>query len=77
MQVIDARLVPGTPQMIVRGDFLNTRPIRAYDVTRDGQILVGPLIMSDFQLGRVEYSPTRLHLVQNWFEELKRLGPVD
>ena len=42
-----------------------------YDVSRNGQRFV----MIDE--GADEPPPTQLHLVQNWFEELKRLSPLD
>ncbi len=47
-----------------------------YDVSADGQRF---LMISEEQDGDAEAAPTNatLILVENWFEELKRLVPVD
>ena len=44
---------------------------RVFDVTADGQrfALIEP--------GPKELLPTEIHVVFNWFEELKRLVPTD
>ncbi len=58
----------GTARLIARGPYLDLGPFdagRAYDVSRDGERL---LVV---QVGDEELAPRRLHLVQNWFEELR------
>jgi Tol biopolymer transport system component len=57
------------PRLVFETDFIDT-PGRSYDVTPDGQRL---LVVKRTQ------KPTRttLHVVHNWFEELKRLVPSE
>ncbi len=55
------------------GGFGSTVPIRSYDLAPDGQRFV--MITS---LSQLEQQPiTSIHVVLNWFEELKRLVPTD
>ena len=64
-------LQPGVPRPLFEDRFASSGGDRAnYDVDRDGQRF---LMVS---LGNVR-EPTELHLVLNWFEELKRIAPVD
>jgi hypothetical protein len=60
----------GTPRKLFEGRYTMTAPVRGYDVTPDGQrfLMVRP----------VDPPPepaSELVLVENWFEELKRLVP--
>ena len=63
VEALDAQWTPSQPEVFVEGvDTLLT-----WDVTPDGKSVIA-----------LEQRPAlRLHLVQNWFEELKRLVPVD
>ncbi len=59
------------PRMLFEGRHGWATPIRSYDVSRDGE---GFVIRT-----RVDREPelaTRIHIVLNWFEELKELVPV-
>ena len=49
-------------------DFIDT-PGRSYDVSADGERLF-------VVKGTRERTGTKLHVIQNWFEELKRLVPT-
>ncbi len=62
VEAVDARWRPSEPELFVTGV-----EALAWDVTPDGQSVI--------TLER--RPPPQLHLVQNWFEELKRLVPVD
>jgi Tol biopolymer transport system component len=58
----------GTPQVVFEGPYLNVAGL-SYDVTPDGQrFLVLPPQCDDSQI-------RELHVVTNWFEELKQLVP--
>ena len=48
--------------------------MQSYDITEDGQRFV--MVSSDTD-GATGQPTAQLHLVQNWFEELKRLVPTD
>ena len=63
VEALDAQWTPSRPEVFVEGvDALLT-----WDVTPDGKSVIA-----------LEQRPAlQLHLVQNWFEELKRLVPVD
>ena len=63
---------PGTPSSPLRGSISTATPcIRQYDVSRDGTrfLMVRPI-------DRPAVKVTQMILVQNWFEELKRLVPT-
>jgi serine/threonine-protein kinase len=64
----------GSPEKVLEGRYLTTgvRPGRTYDVSPDGQrfLVIKPPSVS--QAGAPEIS-----IVQGWFEELKRLVPVN
>ncbi len=62
----------GTPRKLFEGDFESIGGIGAhYDVTPDGQRFI--------MIERVksETIMRQINIVQNWFEELKRLVPTD
>jgi len=62
----------GTPRVLFEGPFRIDGPFRGYDVTPDGQRFL--------MVREVQQPPARVSqmvLVQNWFEELKRLVPTN
>ena len=63
----DAGFSAGTPAALFEGDYF-LHPVNgpAYDVSADGQ---------RFLMIQEERGTTKLHVVLNWFEELKRLDP--
>ena len=63
-------LVFETPQLLFEGNFIyNTGGwAPSYDISPDGERFL--MITSEAQ-------PNELHIVLNWFEELKRLVPTD
>jgi Tol biopolymer transport system component len=61
----------GPPRSLLDFPYDPSSPARNYDITPDGRRFLIP--------ERVEFQPievNRLNLVQNWFEELKRLCPT-
>jgi len=61
----------GKPHVLFEHKCLGSIPIRNYDITPDGQRF---LIAEQGEIKPVEV--TRLNIIQNWFEELKRLVPT-
>lgn len=61
----------GTPRALFEGRYNSNPAVRQYDVSRDGSqfLMIRPL-------DRPAVKPTHMILVQNWFEELKRLVPA-
>jgi len=61
----------GTPRMLFEGPFRIDGPFRGYDVTPDGQrfLMVQEIAQPAARL-------SQMVLVQNWFEELKRVAPA-
>jgi serine/threonine-protein kinase len=57
----------GTPQMLFQGDYINVSGLD-YDGSPDGKRF---LVLQPVETSR----PTELHVVVNWFEELKRVCP--
>ncbi|MFQ5380340.1 MAG: protein kinase, partial [Dehalococcoidia bacterium] len=56
------------PRVVFKTDFIDT-PGRSYDISADGQRLI--------VVKRAEpQTRTRLHVISNWFDELKRLVPT-
>jgi hypothetical protein len=73
--VVDIKTEPkfevGTPQSLFEaGDYLAGEPTRGYNISRDDQRFL--MVKGQLLLPPV----TRMSLVQNWFEELKRLVPT-
>ena len=70
--------VPGNPQVLLTGLPVNASDPPSYDVSNDGQrfIRYPPLIMEAEapELVTTEGNAV-LTVVENWFEELKRLAP--
>jgi serine/threonine-protein kinase len=60
----------GNPRVLFEGTWNNSTPVRSYDITPDGQyfIMARPERLPD-------QSVTKLNVVLNWFEELKKLAP--
>jgi hypothetical protein len=58
----------GQPQRPFEGSYQQGPNGRAYDVTPDGELFV---MIPQSQ------TATRIHVVLNWFEELKRLVPAN
>jgi Tol biopolymer transport system component len=76
MMVVDIvtqpELRPGRPRVLFEAPYDLAPPFgRNYDVSPDGQRFV--MMMSSEPGG----APTQLHIVLNWFEELKRLAPTN
>jgi serine/threonine-protein kinase len=62
-------LQPGIPKLLFRGPYLNCWG-PSFDIAPDGRLLLLKPITSD-------HSTTELVLIENWFEELKRLAPAN
>src|SRR5687767_13375710 len=65
------------PQVVVEGPFATILPGiqgRMYDVSRDGQRF---LMIRGGDSDEQAAPPPQIVVVQNWFEELKRLAPVN
>jgi hypothetical protein len=60
----------GTPHVLFEGEWGTTTPVRSYDITPDGQhfIMVQPGDVPDQKV-------TRINVVLNWFDELKKRAP--
>ena len=73
MMAVDVETEPefraGTPRLLFEGSHL-VGAGRNYDVAPDGQRFV--MIQPEEQS-----APAQLHVVLNWFEELKRLVPTN
>ena len=76
MMAVDIATEPtftaGIPRELFKGKYVGTFPVRNYDVTPDGRrflMVQGP--------GQSAEAVTQIHLVLNWFEELKRLVPTN
>ena len=68
---------PGTPEVLFEGDYLTAVGRNydvAYDVAQDGQRF---LMIKEGGNSDKTAAPASLILVQNWFEELRRLVPVN
>jgi hypothetical protein len=66
-------LVAGRPQVLFEGEMLPAAAgARPYDMTPDGRFLINRSAQADGADGTV----SNINVVQNWFEELKRLVPT-
>ena len=68
---LESTFTRSRPRILFEGPYLETTPIRSYDVSPNGDRFV--------MLTRVNREPepaTRISIVLNWFEELKELAPV-
>jgi hypothetical protein len=74
--VVDIQTEPdfsaGPPQLLFEKDgYFSSNPIREYDLSLDGQRFL--MVKSEVRESR----PVKeMILIQNWFEELKRLVPT-
>ena len=64
---------PATPEILFEGTYV-VGPGRRYDVAADGQRF---LMIKEGGAGDEAPAPTSIVIVQNWFEELRRLVPTD
>jgi eukaryotic-like serine/threonine-protein kinase len=65
------KFTAGTPTMLFEGTFVPTSPaVRGFDVTPDGRFVMLKPAAAD------EGAVATVVIVQNWFEELKRLVPT-
>ena len=64
----EPEFTPGTPQVLFEGPYINV-PGLSYDVASDGQRFL--VLQPEYDDSEVR----ELHVVLNWFEELKRLVP--
>ncbi len=73
------RLTAGPPTELfedVESGYANSGPVRSYDVAPDGRFLVIKR-GDDVETAALEqHFPPRIRIIQNWFEELKRLAPA-
>ena len=60
----------GIPRLLFAGLYFRNSEHADYDVTPDGQRFVM------VQIGPADLVPTKLNVVLNWFEELKRRVPT-
>ena len=74
MMAVDITTEPtfthGTPKLLFEGEYFSYGPRAVYDVAPDGQRFL--MIKESEQV-----SSTQIHVVLNWFEELKRLVPTE
>ncbi len=71
------RLTAGSPTELfenVESSYASSTPVRSYDVAPDGRFLLLKGGDDMRTAAREQHFPTRIRIVQNWFEELKRLG---
>ena len=71
---IGATFSAGTPAVVIKGDYFAGQTGRQYDVTADGKRF---LVIKDAAQNGGTQARNQIVVVQNWFEELKRLVPVD
>jgi serine/threonine-protein kinase len=67
----DPEFSAARPRLLFEGRYSRSSVLANYDITPDGQrfLLVNP--------GEQESALTQINVVLNWFEELKRLAPVE
>jgi len=65
---------PGAPEVMFEGDYLLGAAGRTYDLSPDGLRF---LMIKEGGGAEDASEAASLILVQNWFQELKRLVPVD
>ncbi len=80
LDVIEGELHAGKPQLLFTGPYMSTMPSRSYDLLPDGRfvfIRVDDLTNEDETSFFDAYFPDRIRVVEDWFEELKRLAPTN
>jgi len=70
---LQPRFTAGTPTKVLEGLYYRGGPGRAYDVSPDGERF---LMIKESDPSGDAISPPSIVVVQNWFEELKRLVPI-
>jgi hypothetical protein len=67
--------VPGTPEYLFSFNYGGTAPLRFHDLAPDGSILteIRPT-REERERFRLDFYATRVHLVQNWFNEVRQIG---
>ena len=70
----DPSFTPGTPEVLFEGNYYYSSQGRSYDVAPDGQRF---LMIKAGDLSDESSSAPELIIVENWFEELKRLVPTN
>ena len=74
IQVRDQALNAGSPRVLFEGSYASHADppgIQYYDIHPDGERF---LMMKE---GELAQDQSQIHVVLNWFEELKRLVPID
>ena len=70
----DTGFASSVPRAVLKGNYLSPNAGRMYDVSPDGQRF---LMMKDAELKDGATAAPQLVVVQNWFQELERLVPVN
>ncbi len=71
---MEPSFTPGTPAVVFEGnDYPSVGAGRDYDVSADGQ----RFLMLKAAGGAEDADQAQIIVVQNWFEELRRLVPTD
>jgi hypothetical protein len=73
----DGELTPGLPEKLFEGIFVGSSPVRSYDVAADGRFLLIKIDPDRRSKIQQAMAPTRIELVQNWFEELSEKVPTE
>ena len=73
----ESSLSAGLPVLLFQGPYSNTIPIRGYDVSPDGQRFLMVQYDENFADLEEQFFGSRVSVVLNWFEELKRLAPTN
>jgi len=70
-------LTVAAPIFLFAGEFEGSSPVRGYDVTPDGHILIPKgLDAKEQAAAEAQTFPNHIRVVQNWVDELERLSPV-
>jgi hypothetical protein len=77
IRVENGGLHPGLPEKLFEGDYQWAEPVRSYDVGPDARFLLRKFDAGNRSRIREAMAPTRIEVVQNWFEELRDKVPVD
>ncbi len=76
--VEEGELRPGIPRRLFDRRFMGATPLRAWDVTPDGQrFLMIQWYPKEATTRLNQFSEDKVSVVLNWFEELGRLVPTD
>ncbi len=64
---------PATPEVLFEGEYFRSGVGRSYDVAPDGQRF---LMITEGEVAEDTSAAPTIIVVQNWFEELRRLVPT-